>query len=383
MHQSISADLEGPPEFFVTLKKLGLEFSISEDEATDLAFSMRPEGQESFHFSGPVYPAAFTATGLDGAASGVIAGLIGAFGLQLDENQLCLHAAALELNGKGIIIPAIFNAGKSSLAAVLGFNQCKILSDDAIIINLATGKISGFCLPIRLRQKYLHNASPELRKWVQQRLLFAGNRFVFIKPKTTPSDSIELDHILMLARDSSHQGEPNISPAPLSEALHRFVWHNISRNRSPHLMLKQLMHYLRDVSCFRLIYAEAEQTADWFLQQTLNFDPSEANIGSEAPNFAAFNERFHVEQVDEKLFVSDDDSSFIYELSESAYVIWRLAMEMQAREELLEALGVLYADADAATLEKSLDDAIPLLAQNQLLHPELAQRFAQQSLTLS
>jgi hypothetical protein len=90
-----------------------------------------------------------------------------------------------------------------------------------------------------------------------------------------------------------------------------------------------------------------------------------------------------VEQVDDKLFVSDDESSFIYELSESAYVIWRLAMEMQAREELLQALGVLYVDADAAALEKSLDDAIPLLAQNQLLHPELAQRFAQQSLTLS
>ena len=383
MHQFISADLEGPPEFFVALEKLGLEFSESEDEATDLAFSMRPEGQESFHFSGPAYPAAFTATGLDGAASGVIAGLIGTFGLQLDENKLCLHAAALELNGKGIIIPAIFNAGKSSLVAVLGFHQSKILSDDAIIINLATGKISGFGLPIRLRQKYLQTVSPEFRNWVQQRLLFAGNRFVFIKPETTPSDNIELDHILMLARDASHQGEPNIGPAPLSEALHRFVWHNISRNRSPHIMLKLLKHYLRNVGCFRLRYAEAEQTASWLLQQNLNFDPSEANIGSEAPNFAAFNERFHVEQVDDKLFVSDEESSFIYELNESAYVIWRLAMEMQGREELLQALGVLYAEADAAALEKSLDDAIPLLAQNQLLHPELAQRFAQQSPTVS
>ena len=63
------------------------------------------------------------------------------------------HAAALAMDGKGILIPGQSGAGKSTLAAWLTIHGFSYLTDELVAINRSSFKIRPFTRPISLKSE--------------------------------------------------------------------------------------------------------------------------------------------------------------------------------------------------------------------------------------
>jgi HprK-related kinase A len=66
---------------------------------------------------------------------------------------LIVHAAALEKEGQGILLPAAPGSGKSTLAAALMFHGWRLLSDELGIIDLRDGSLVPLARPVNLKNE--------------------------------------------------------------------------------------------------------------------------------------------------------------------------------------------------------------------------------------
>ena len=64
---------------------------------------------------------------------------------------LVIHAACLEKDGRGLIMPAPPGSGKSTLCAGLASRGWRLLSDELAMIDLVDGKLVGLARPISLK----------------------------------------------------------------------------------------------------------------------------------------------------------------------------------------------------------------------------------------
>lgn len=68
-----------------------------------------------------------------------------------ERRRLLIHAAAVERNGKAVILPGDSGSGKSTLAALLGEAGWRLLADEFVMIDMATGLILPFPRAISLK----------------------------------------------------------------------------------------------------------------------------------------------------------------------------------------------------------------------------------------
>jgi len=70
-----------------------------------------------------------------------------------ERRYLLLHAAAVERGGRAIILPGESGSGKSTLAALLGEAGWRLLADEFVMIDLASGLIQPFPRAISLKNQ--------------------------------------------------------------------------------------------------------------------------------------------------------------------------------------------------------------------------------------
>lgn len=87
---------------------------------------------------------------------------------QYYNQSLILHAAVVEKNGKGLILPAAPGSGKSTLCAILVANGWRLLSDEMAIIDLQSGDLKALPRPISLK-----NQSIDLLKHLSPHTFFS------------------------------------------------------------------------------------------------------------------------------------------------------------------------------------------------------------------
>ncbi|WP_374649794.1 HprK-related kinase A [Rhizorhabdus sp.] len=70
-----------------------------------------------------------------------------------ERRYLLLHAAAVERGGRAVILPGESGSGKSTLAALLGEAGWRLLADEFVLIDLASGLIQPFPRAISLKNE--------------------------------------------------------------------------------------------------------------------------------------------------------------------------------------------------------------------------------------
>ena len=68
-------------------------------------------------------------------------------------HYLMIHSGVLERNGKGLILPGMPGAGKSTLSAALMVNGWRLLSDEVALIQPNSGELLGIPRPISLKNQ--------------------------------------------------------------------------------------------------------------------------------------------------------------------------------------------------------------------------------------
>lgn len=71
------------------------------------------------------------------------------------KRHLLLHAAAVERNGKAVLMTGHSGAGKSTLAALLGERGWRFLGDEFALIDLDDGRVHPFPRPVSLKNEAL------------------------------------------------------------------------------------------------------------------------------------------------------------------------------------------------------------------------------------
>ncbi len=66
---------------------------------------------------------------------------------------LIIHAAVLEKEGQGVVLPAPAGAGKSTLCAALALRGWRLLSDELALYDMDSGLIYGMARPVNLKNK--------------------------------------------------------------------------------------------------------------------------------------------------------------------------------------------------------------------------------------
>ena len=79
-----------------------------------------------------------------------------------ERRHLLLHASAVERGGQAVIMPGDSGSGKSTLAALLGENGWRLLADEFVMIDMASGMILPFPRAISLK----NSAIGEMERWI-------------------------------------------------------------------------------------------------------------------------------------------------------------------------------------------------------------------------
>ncbi len=79
-------------------------------------------------------------------------------------NTLLIHAAALEMNGRAVLLPAPPGSGKSTLCAGLLHRGWRLLSDELALLDMQTALLTGMARPVNLK-----NASIDLLRTFEPR----------------------------------------------------------------------------------------------------------------------------------------------------------------------------------------------------------------------
>ncbi|WP_019625808.1 HprK-related kinase A [Thioalkalivibrio sp. ALJT] len=84
----------------------------------------------------------------------------------LVQHRLVLHAAALEREGRALLLPAPPGSGKSTLCAALSHNGWRLLTDESVLLDVDAGTVSGPARPVSLKNasiEVIRDFCPEAR----------------------------------------------------------------------------------------------------------------------------------------------------------------------------------------------------------------------------
>jgi HprK-related kinase A len=79
-----------------------------------------------------------------------------------ERRHLLIHASAVERGGKALIMPGASGSGKSTLAALLAERGWRLLADEFVMIDMATGMVMPFPRAISLKNSAIAEAEARI-----------------------------------------------------------------------------------------------------------------------------------------------------------------------------------------------------------------------------
>ncbi len=175
-----------------------------------------------------------------------------------------LHAAAIAVDDRLILIPAKRRAGKSTLIAALTTCGATIVADDLVLFDRESGEmIATGCLP-RLRLPLPQAAGAELHQFVDENTVLSDGYYAYIDPGQATHAAhgrrFRLGAILVPTRHDEAAGAI-LEPLSSGDALLGLLSQDTSRERDAADLMTFHGSVARTVPAFRLNYSEPVEAA--------------------------------------------------------------------------------------------------------------------------
>lgn len=316
------------------------------------------------------------------ALSALVAELMRAY-VQQDERLLCLHGAAAEFNGKLVIFPSKYRAGKSILSACLAAAGVQLFCDDVLPIGLAEGQGIAPGLALRLRKSLPDNLAPESLGFVDRHIRLRGENYLYLDLAdglmAPRGRQLPIGAFVLLER------EPGVTTlleeVSAAEVLQQVVWQNFAREAEAPKILELLSRLAANAQRFRLRYDRAED-AVWLLQQTFNCWPDEALEAAAGEPLANVqdaaecnlprgcyrrNPEVTIVQVDDQCFLADRQGAAIHHLNPTGSAIWTLVSEAMTLDEITAVFLAAFPDLDHDQARRDVTNLVGELMKKNLL----------------
>jgi len=289
--------------------------------------------------------------------------------LRSDPTLLSLHAAAIDFQGRCVVIPNARRAGKSMLAVALAKLGHDLLSDDYVPVRVDpdSGVISGVANGVapRLRLPVPQEFSTNFQDWVAADRGPANNQYKYMCdcPVLPGGTSRPLGAIVILDRQET-PCHPALEAVPQAEALSSLISQNFARTVHAATILQTLDLLTSHLPAYRLRYHSGEEAASYLsVHPALQALPMACQRGAtpcanqvdvsqtEQPMFNPahkFMQAPHVTEVDAGTdhFLADQAGTAIHRLNPSSVVIWRLLSEPVDQAELVALMAAVYPETD-------------------------------------
>ena len=177
----------------------------------------------------------------------------------------CVHAAAVAINGRAMVIPGNSGAGKSSFTAWLVAHGFDYLTDELILLNGAN--LQGISRPIQIKPGGIEAVSALL---ANQDSMIKGKLANAVFAESLGGKIADLaEHKVAAIVYTKYKKNAEFSFEPISSAEGGMSWmqnHVNARNLEGH-GFRETMELIRNTPCYRLQYSGFDQLPADFSQQ--------------------------------------------------------------------------------------------------------------------
>lgn len=275
-----------------------------------------------------------------------------------------LHAAAIAVEDRLILIPAKRRAGKSTLIAALAARGAKIVADDLVLFDRETGEmIATGCLP-RLRLPLPENAAPELQDFVDANTVLSDGYYAYLDPgqanNAAHGGRFRLGAILVPERREEMQ-RAVLDRLSGGDALLGLLSQDTSRERDSADLIAFHGSIARSVPAFRLTYSEPVEAASAILgafqpqasawlaplhePEEAQFRPAAMGDGPLRPSQGVF-----LQEVGDRAFLARAGTGEIHHVDAIGRAVWLLAESGEDEAGIAACLQEAFPDADPARI---------------------------------
>lgn len=281
--------------------------------------------------------------------------------------RLCLHCAAVEVDGRLLVFPAASRAGKSTLAARLAAAGRRVFTDDLLALDPRSAKGMAFGVPPRLRRPLPPTLDPAFSAFIEAH---AGPGDAYYSYLDLPPGrqapfgaQAPLGAVILLAREEQVT-QARLEPADPAKALRLLLGQSLSIADCASKLLEDLHDLVLARPCLSLHYSDLEQAVallqdgEALAGQGARLEPSRIELRTAEHSLGApvrsvghirrFQQKPGVlgRAVGEHLFLTEPNSGSLCELNLLGAGVWNLLAEPHSPDEVTAVLVEVFDDAE-------------------------------------
>ena len=315
-----------------------------------------------------------------------------------DLEALYLHAAAVEINGRAVVFPSVFRAGKSFLTACLLVEGHRYVGDDIAPLALDSCKVHSPGFSPRLRLPLPDTTDDTSRHFIERHTALAGKRYAYLELeqelRMDRSESLDIGAFVLLEREEGVQAQ--LEELPVATVFQQLIKQNFAREVDGSRILSTLTQAVSNAQCVKLRYDRADEAvslltehfASWPSQANLvKFEPdspgaeviattanapdastSEANTLKNSPDECFVRNRLVQKiRIEGKNFLASPDGKAIYHLNQVGSGIWELLAEPTSKELIISTLETAFPGTEKSTIDQDVTKILNRFQLKQLI----------------
>lgn len=312
--------------------------------------------------------------------------------LRADPALLCLHGAAVEINGRLVVFPNARRAGKSTLAVAMLAAGYRLFTDDFLPLRIdGENRICGVAQGIapRLRLPFPDQIGARAATYIDQHTCVANRQYQYVIPAGGElakfGVALPLGAVVFLERQE--EKAPTLTPVDQSETLKNLLTQNFSRAMNSDGILEILAALATNTPAYVMNYSDVESAIE-MLDNTFGCwqaDPAVV-VNGRALAFGQAGDIVPDEQlnnwgeaileqasgikeiaIENKRFLSDPSGRNIHFLNAGATNIWRILENPANIVEIVDILATAFPDHAVGEIRQDVNATIQKFAENGLV----------------
>jgi hypothetical protein len=300
-----------------------------------------------------------------------------------DLEALYLHAASVVINGRLVVFPSQFRAGKSFLTACLVAEGHRYLGDDVVPLTLDTckGRSPGFAP--RLRLPLPTTIDEKSKRFIESHTALAGKRYAYLnleqEMRVARNDLIDIGAFVLLEREEGCQAQ--LEELPVATVFQQLVKQNFAREVDSARILSTLTQAVSNAQCIKIRYDRADEAvrlltdhfANWPSQpDLLQFESDVPDLEAKIPGIISNecfiqNKQVRKIRIEGENFLASPDGKSIYHLNQIGSGIWELLAVSTSKKVIVSTLSTAFPQIERSTIEKDVTEILKRFQSKNLI----------------
>lgn len=287
-----------------------------------------------------------------------------------DLEALYLHAASVVINGRLVVFPSQYRAGKSFLTTCLVAEGHLYLGDDVVPLTLDTckGRSAGFAP--RLRLPLPTTTDEKSKRFIESHTALAGERYAYLdvdpELRAARNDLFDIGAFVLLERQEGVHAQ--LEELPVASVFQQLVKQNFAREVEGSRVLSTLTRAVSNAQCIKIRYDRADEAvklltehfSSWPSQpEPLQLEPDVPGVAAKAPESIAEdsfiqNKLVQKIRIEGESFLTSPDEKTIYHLNQIGSGVWELLAVPTSKNDILAILATAFPQIERSTIEKDV-----------------------------